>query len=94
MDAELDPLVEITAVVPWQGFRHAPRRVWRKRDANCNILVEREHVDTALIFKTLVPCALCNHSDEQAEYQVRGRRLFMRSVGRGLGYRVADTKTV
>ncbi len=33
LDAKQDPLVEIDAVVPWEEFRPALERVWRKPDA-------------------------------------------------------------
>jgi len=34
LDAKKDPLVEIDAVVPWEEFRPALKRVWRKPDAD------------------------------------------------------------
>ena len=34
LDAKRDPLVEIDAVVPWEEFRPALERVWRKPDAD------------------------------------------------------------
>ena len=34
LDAKEDPLVEIDAVVPWEEFRPALERVWRKPDAD------------------------------------------------------------
>jgi len=34
LDAKRDPLVEIDTVVPWEEFRPALRRVWRKPDAD------------------------------------------------------------
>jgi hypothetical protein len=32
--AKKDPLVEIDVVVPWEEFRPALKRVWRKPDAD------------------------------------------------------------
>ena len=32
LDAKKIPLVEINAVVPWDGFRPLPEQVWRKPD--------------------------------------------------------------
>ena len=46
LDAKRDPLVEIDAVVPWEEFRPALERAWRKP------------VDAVLMFKTLVLSAL------------------------------------
>jgi len=34
LGAKKDPLVEIDAVVPWEEFRPAFERVWRKPDAD------------------------------------------------------------
>ena len=34
LDAKKDPLFEIDAVVPWEEFRPALERVWRKPDAD------------------------------------------------------------
>jgi len=34
LDAKKDPLVEIDTVVPWEEFRPALERVWRKPDAD------------------------------------------------------------
>ena len=34
LDAKKDPLVEIDAVVPWEEFRPALERVWRKPDVD------------------------------------------------------------
>jgi len=36
IDAKRDPLVEIDAVVPWEEFRPALERVWRKPVADRN----------------------------------------------------------
>ena len=33
LDGKKDPLVEIDTVVPWEEFRPALERVWRKPDA-------------------------------------------------------------
>ena len=59
LDAKRDPLVEIDAVVPWEEFRPALERIWRKPDAG------RKPIDAVLMFKTLVLSALYNLSDEQ-----------------------------
>ena len=48
----------------------------------------------ASLFKTLVPGALYNLSDDQIEYQVRDRLSFTRFLGLGLQDRVPDARTV
>jgi len=94
LDAKKDPLVEINAVVPWEEFRPALERVWRKPDEDRKSRAGRKPMDAVLMFKTLVLSALYNLSDDQIEYQVRDRLSFMRFLGLGLGDRVPDAKTV
>jgi len=94
LDAKRDPLVEIDAVVPWEEFRPALERVWRKPDAERKSRAGRKPMDAVLMFKTLVLSALYNLSDDQIEYQVRDRLSFMRFLGLGLEDRVPDAKTV
>ena len=94
LDSKRDPLVEINAVVPWDEFRPALERVWRKPEAERKSRAGRKPMDVVLMFKTLVLSALYNLSDDQIEYQVRDRLSFMRFLGLGLGDAVPDAKTV
>lgn len=94
LDSKRDPLVEINAVVPWDEFRPALERVWRKPEAERKSRAGRKPMDVVLMFKTLVLSALYNLSDDQIEYQVRDRLSFMRFLGLGLGDPVPDAKTV
>jgi IS5 family transposase len=94
LDARKDPLIEIDAVVPWEEFRPALERVWRKPDADRKSRAGRKPIDAVLMFKTLILSALYNLSDDQVEYQIRDRLSFMRFLGLGLGDRVPDAKTV
>jgi hypothetical protein len=94
LDAKKDPLLEIDAVVPWEEFRPALERIWRKPDADRKSRAGRKPIDAVLMFKTLVLSALYNLSDDQIEYQVRDRLSFMRFLGLGIGDRVPDAKTV
>jgi hypothetical protein len=94
LDAKKDPLVEIDAVVPWEEFRPALERVWRKPDADRKSRAGRKPTDAVLMFKMLLLSALYNLSDDQIEYQVRARLSFMRFLGLGLQERVPDAKTV
>ena len=94
LDAKKDPLVGINSVVPWEEFRPALDRVWRKPDEDRKSRAGRKPMDAVLMFKTLVLSALYNLSDDQIEYQVRDRLSFMRFLGLGLGDRVPDAKTV
>lgn len=94
LDAKRDPLVEIDAIVPWEEFRPALERVWRKPEAERKSRAGRKPMDAVVMFKTLVLGALYNLSDDQIEYQVRDRLSFMRFLGLGLQDRVPDAKTV
>jgi hypothetical protein len=67
LDAKQDPLVEIDAAVPWEEFRPALERVWRKPDAERKSRAGRKPMDAVLMFKTLVLSALYNLSDDQIE---------------------------
>ena len=87
-------MVEIDAAVPWEEFRPALERIWRKPDAERKSRAGRKSMDAVLMFKTLVLSALYNLSDDQIEYQVRDRLSFMRFPGLGLEDRVPDAKTV
>ena len=88
LDAKTDPLVEINAVVLWDAFRPLPERVWRKPDEDRKSRAGRKPMGAVLMFKTLVPSALYNLSDDQIEYQVRDRlsaRTVPRAGSRGPG---------
>ena len=94
LDAKRDPLVEIDAVVPWEEFRPALERAWRRPDEARKSQAGHKPMDAVLMFKTLVLSALYNLSDDQIEYQVRDRLSFMRFLGFGLEDRVPDARTV
>ena len=94
LDAKKDPLVAIDAVVPWEEFRPALERVWRRSEADRKSRAGRKPMDAVVMFKTLALGALYNLSDDQIEYQVRDRLSFMRFLGLGLEDRVPDAKTV
>ena len=53
----------------------------RTSDATRKSLAGRKPWDEVMIFKALVLQALYNLSDDQAEYQLRDRLSFMRSLG-------------
>jgi hypothetical protein len=70
-----------------------PERVWRKPEAVRKSCAGRKPMDAVLMFKTLVPGAPYNLSDDQIAHQVRDRLSFMRFLGLGLGDRVPDART-
>ena len=63
LDAKKDPLIEIDAVVPWEEFRPALERVWRKPNADRKSQAGRKPLDAVLMFKTLDLSALYNLSE-------------------------------
>ena len=54
LDAKRDSLVEIDAIVPWEEFRPALERVWRKPDEARKSRAGRKPMDAVLMFMTLV----------------------------------------
>lgn len=62
LDAKQDPPFEYDAVVPWEEFRPALERVWRKPEAERKSRVGRKPTAAVLMFKTLVLSALYNLS--------------------------------
>jgi hypothetical protein len=77
LDAKKDPLLEIDALVPWEEFRPALERIWRKPNAGRESHAGRKPIDAILMFKALVLSALYTFSDDQIAYQVRDRLSFM-----------------
>lgn len=71
LDTKKDPLLEIDAVVPWEEFRPALERVWRKPDADRKSRAGRKPIDPVLMFKMLILSTLYNLSDDQIEHQIR-----------------------
>ena len=77
LDARNDALFESGYAVAREGFRPMLERVWREPEAVRKSRAGRKPVDAVLMFKTLVPGALYNLSDDQIEYQIRDRLSFM-----------------
>ena len=77
-----------------EEFRPTLERAWRKPDAERKSRAGRKPMDAVPMFRTPVPSALYNLSDDRIEYQVRDRLSFMRFPGLGLEDRVPDAKTV
>src|SRR3954467_5233742 len=94
LDAKKDPRVVLNAVVPWEDFRARLSAVWRKPEEERKNAAGRKPWDEIIIFKTAVLQALYNLSDDQVEYQGRGRVSFLRFLWVGLEDGVPDAKTV
>jgi transposase, IS5 family len=91
LSAAGDPLERLLAAVDFELFRAeldaALGRSDRSRDG-------RPPYDPVLMFKVLVLQTLYTLSDDQTEYQLRDRLLFMRFVGLALHEPVPDAKTI
>jgi transposase, IS5 family len=94
LDLKADPLVKLTARVPWEDFRPRLEGIWRRSPADKKSPAGRKPWDAVVIFKAIVLCELYNLSDEQLEYQLRDRLSFMRFLGVGLEDPVPDATTV
>lgn len=94
LDAKADPLLKLSALVPWEDFRPRLEGIWRRPRGERKSLAGRKPWDAVVIFKAIVLCELYNLSDEQLEYQLRDRLSFMRFLGLGLEDRVPDATTI
>jgi transposase, IS5 family len=94
LDAKNDPLLQIEALVPWEGFRARLEAVWRRPPEERKSKAGRKPWDALVMFKAIVLCELYHLSDDQVEYQLRDRLSFVRFLGLGLEDPVPDAKTV
>ena len=94
ISAKGDPLVTISAAVPWEEFRRPIEVVTETKPAERKSNAGRPGYDTILKFKMVVLQALYNLSDEQVEIQVRDRLSFMRFLGLDLNDAVPDATTI
>jgi IS5 family transposase len=91
LSAAGDPLARLAAVVDFEAFRAELEAALGRSDRAKG---GRPPYDAVLRFRLLVLQTLYTRSDEQAEYQLRDRRSFMRFVALGLGHPVPDAKTL
>src|SRR5438046_5737436 len=73
LSAKGDPLVSISALVPWEMFRGDIEAVVLTADEARKSKAGRKPIDALVLFRILVLQSLYNLSDEQIEYQVRDR---------------------
>ena len=73
LDAKNDPLARIDEVVAWEVFRPRLEVAWRKPPEERKSKAGRKPWDAVVMFKAIVLCELYNLSDEQVEFQLRGR---------------------
>ena len=86
-----DPLVVLKKEVDWEAFRADLAKMHEKDRKSAAGAKPR---DVVRMFKVLILQQTYNLSDEQIEYQIRDRLLFMRFLGLRMGDRVPDAKTV
>jgi len=89
-----DPLVSISALVPWEMFRGDIEAVVLTADEARKSNAGRKPIDALVLFRMLVLQSLYNLSDEQIEYQVRDRLSFTRFLGLGFENRIPDGTTL
>lgn len=73
-----DPLEKLDTVIPWDVFRKPVAKAL-KRSAGAKD--GRPPFDPLMMFKILVPQALYDLSDDQAEFVINDRLSFMRFIG-------------
>ena len=94
LSAKGDPLVSISALVPWEMFRGDIEAVVLTADAFRKSNAGRKPIDALVLFRMLVLQSLYNLSDEQIEYQVRDRMSFTRFLGLGFESGIPDGTTL
>ena len=94
LSAKGDPLVSISALVPWEKFRADIEAVVLTADEARKSNAGRKPIDALVLFRMLVLQSLYNLSDEQIEYQVRDRLSFTRFLGLGFENRIPDGTTL
>lgn len=94
LSAKGDPLVGISALVPWETFRGDIEAVVLTADETRKSNAGRKPMDALVLFRMLVLQSLYNLSDEQAEYQVRDRLSFTRFLGLGIEDGIPDGTTL
>ena len=94
LSAKGDPLVSISALVPWEMFRGDIEAVVLTADEARKSNAGRKPIDALVLFRMLVLQSLYNLSDEQIEYQVRDRLSFTRFLGLGFENRIPDGTTL
>lgn len=94
LSAKGDPLVGISALVPWETFRDDIEAVVLTADEARKSRAGRRPIDALVLFRMLVLQSLYNLSDEQVEYQVRDRLSFTRFLGLGIEDSIPDGTTL
>ena len=94
LSAKGDPLVCISALVPWETLRDDIEAVVLTADEARKSSAGRKPIDALVLFRMLVLQSLYNLSDEQVEYQVRDRLSFTRFLGLGIEDNIPDGTTL
>ncbi len=86
-----DPLQRLSAMIPWENFRHKLNRIFVKEAKGPGGIPPYDYV---MMFKILVLQRIYNLSDSQMQYQIMDRLSFMRFLGLNLDDKVPDEKTI
>ena len=91
LSASGDSLERLAAVVDFEIFRPLLNQALHRSDGSKG---GRSPIDPVVMVKILILQALYGLSDEQAGFQIRDRRSFMRFLGFSLVDRVPDYSTI
>lgn len=86
-----DPLEKLNSIISWSVFEKPLTKALKRSDGSKG---GRPPFPAVLMLKILVPQALYNLSDDQAEFVIQDRLSFMRFLGLGLSDKVPDAKTI
>ncbi len=86
-----DPLEKLNAIIPWSVFEKPFAKPLKRSDGSNG---GRSPFPAVMMFKILVLQALCNLSDDEAEFVIQDRLSFMRFLGLGLSDKIPDAKTI
>jgi IS5 family transposase len=86
-----DPLEHLHQYIKWEDFLGILTRTLKKEPQGPG---GRPPFDYVMMFKILILQRLYNISDDQAEYQIKGRLSFMRFLGLALCDTIPDAKTI
>ena len=94
LSAKCDPLIGISALLPWEPFRSDIEAVVVTADGTRKSNAGRKPMDALVPFRMLVLQSVYILSDEQAEDQVRDRLSFTPLLGLGIEGGIPDGTTL
>ncbi|MCK4207324.1 transposase [Brucella pituitosa] len=86
-----DPLETLNSIIPWPVFEKPLSKALKRSDGSKG---GRPPFPAVMMPNVRVLQALCNLSDNQAEFVIQNRLSFMRFLGLSLSQKVPDAKTI